>query len=149
LQWALFYGDRPIMDTFGSLILHNLFGRFPNIRVYSVENGSLWVPYLLAQMDKMKGMGNTGPWRGGRVEGRPSDVFKRHVAVSPFPEDNVPALIDLLGEDAVVMGSDYPHAEGTATPDRAAESVKDMGPTVLRKYMRDNALSLLAPAAVS
>ena len=31
------------MDTLSSLIFHNLFGRFPNINVLSVENGSIWV----------------------------------------------------------------------------------------------------------
>ena len=46
-QWTCFYGDRPIMDTIAALIYHNLFGRFPNVRVMSIENGSLWVPYLM------------------------------------------------------------------------------------------------------
>jgi len=41
-QWASFYGDRPIMDTVAALTLHNLFGRFPNVRIASIENGSLW-----------------------------------------------------------------------------------------------------------
>ena len=70
-QWTCFYGDRPIMDTIAALVLHNLFGRFPNIRCLSVENGSLWVPYLLKVMDKMNGMGRNGPWLGGRVTERP------------------------------------------------------------------------------
>ncbi len=28
-QWTFLYGDRPIMETIGALVLHNLFGRFP------------------------------------------------------------------------------------------------------------------------
>ena len=28
-QWTSFYGDRPIMDTFSALVLHNLFGASP------------------------------------------------------------------------------------------------------------------------
>ena len=47
---------------------------------------------------------------------RPSDVFKDRFFVSPFPEDDIPALVDVLGADHVLMGSDWPHAEGTATP---------------------------------
>ena len=61
-QWASFFGDRPIMDTISALILHNLFGRYPDVKVLSIENGSLWVPYLLKVMDKMKGMGRGGRW---------------------------------------------------------------------------------------
>lgn len=115
-QWCNFYGDRPIMDTISALIFHNLFGRYPNIRVASVENGCLWVPYLLKAMDKMKGMGRNGPWIGGRWSGRPSDVFRRHVYVSPYHEEDIPYLCSLIGVEHVVFGSDYPHPEGLADP---------------------------------
>ena len=52
----------------------------------SVENGPLWVPYLLKAMDKMKGMGRDSPWLGGRVHGRASEIFKQHVWVNPYHE---------------------------------------------------------------
>ncbi|HVT78660.1 MAG TPA: amidohydrolase family protein, partial [Acidimicrobiales bacterium] len=68
-QWTCSYGDRPIMDTVASMTFLNLFGRFPRVRIASLENGSLWVPYLLKAMDKMKGMGRNGPWPGGYVPG--------------------------------------------------------------------------------
>jgi predicted TIM-barrel fold metal-dependent hydrolase len=146
LQWSSFYGDRPIMETFAACILHNLFGRFPKVQLLSVENGSLWVPYLLAVMDKMKGMGRNGFWLGGRVDGRPSDIFRAHVTVSPYPEDDVPALIELLGSDRVVMGSDYPHPEGAAEPAELAKRAEELDEDVRRKFLRDNAYKLLHPA---
>jgi predicted TIM-barrel fold metal-dependent hydrolase len=146
LQWASFYGDRPIMDTFAACILHNLFGRFPKLQLLSVENGSLWVPYLLATMDKMKGMGRNGPWLGGRVEGRPSDIFRAHISVSPYPEDDVQALIDLIGPDRVVMGSDFPHPEGVSEPAELARRAETLDPEFQRLYLRDNAYNLLHPA---
>ncbi len=88
-QWTNLYGDRPIMDTISALILHNLFGRFPNVQCVSVENGSLWVPYLLKAMNKMNGMGRNGPWLGGRITDRPSDIFRAHVSVSPYHEEDI------------------------------------------------------------
>jgi hypothetical protein len=136
LQWALFYGDRPIMDTFGSMILHNLFGRFPTLKMLSVENGSLWVPYLLAVMDKMKGMGRSGKWLGGRVEGRPSDIFRRHVTVSPFHEESLSDLLAVLDADNIAIGSDYPHPEASASREYA-ESLHDLSDeTVLHDDLR-------------
>jgi predicted TIM-barrel fold metal-dependent hydrolase len=114
-QWTNFYGDRPIMDTISSLIFHNFFGRYPGIRVLSLENGSLWVPYLLRAMDKMVGMGRHGPWPGGRLDERPGEVFRRHVLVSPYHEEDVVALAGLIGTGRVVMGSDDPHPEGWRT----------------------------------
>ena len=149
-QWTMLYRDRPIMDTLAILIYHNLFGRFPGVQVMSVENGSIWVPYLLKAMDNMKGMGRNGPWPGGYVEGRPSEVFKQHVYVSPhhYGED-VAGLIDLLGVERVLFGSDFPHAEGMSAEadyqDRAAEFAARLGESddEARQVMRDNGLQLL------
>ena len=43
-------------------------------------------------------------------------VFKRNVYVHPFHEEDPSGLIDLLGADRVVFGSDYPHPEGMSDP---------------------------------
>jgi len=115
-QRAFFYGERPIMDTLGCLVLHNLFGRFPTLQVMSIENGSAWVPYLLRVMDKAAKTGAQGRWLGGPVTERPSEIFKRHVSVAPFDDDDARALIDLIGADRVLLGSDYPHPEGYPEP---------------------------------
>ena len=66
-QWMNCFGDRPIMETLTSLIYYNLFDRFPNVRVASIENGSIWARYLLESIDKKRGMGRNGPWPGGRL----------------------------------------------------------------------------------
>jgi predicted TIM-barrel fold metal-dependent hydrolase len=147
-QWTSFYGDRPIMDTFSALILHNLFGRFPDIRCVSVENGSLWVPYLLKVMNKMNGMGRNGPWLGGRIDERPSDIFRRHVFVSPYHEEDIVALAELIGEDRVLFGSDYPHPEGLADPHDFLDLVAPIGPLGVERIMRDNLRTLLGAAPV-
>jgi predicted TIM-barrel fold metal-dependent hydrolase len=142
-QWSCFYGDRPIMDTVAALVLHNLFGRFPNVRVASVENGSLWVPYLMRALDKMKGMGRNGPWLGGYVDGRPSDVIRRHVFVSPYHEEDIPALVELIGAEQVLFGSDFPHPEGLAEPADYLESLKGLSDGEVRMIMRDNTRRLV------
>lgn len=145
-QWTCFYGDRVMIETTAALILHNLFGRFPDIKVASVENGSLWVPYVMKAMDKMKGMGRNGPWPGGRVEGRPSEIFKQHVYVSPYHEEDIPTLMDLIGADRVLFGSDYPHPEGLAEPADFAELIASRSADEIRLVMRDNATRLVGSA---
>lgn len=42
-QWFVAFATRPITDTLAALVMHNLFGRFPDLRIVSIENGSLWV----------------------------------------------------------------------------------------------------------
>jgi predicted TIM-barrel fold metal-dependent hydrolase len=145
-QWVNFFGDRPIMDTLTALVLHNLFGRFPGVRVATVENGSLWVPYLLKVMDKMKGMGRGGPWLGGRVAGRPSEIFKEHIYVSPFHEENVRALVEVLGPERVLFGSDFPHAEGLGEPAGFARALDGLPRDQVEAVMGGNLRGLLGVA---
>ena len=97
-------------------------------------------------MDKMKGMGRNGPWIGGRVEGRPSDVLRRHVSVSPYHEEDIPALVELIRAERVVFGSDFPHAEGLAEPRRFVELLGGLSADQVRRVMRDNARQLVSCA---
>jgi predicted TIM-barrel fold metal-dependent hydrolase len=146
-QWAFLHGDRPIMETLGALVYGNLFGRFPEVRVLSIENGSGWVDYLMHLLDKKKGMGRRGPWIGGYWSGRPSEVFRRHVYVSPYPEDDAVALIETIGADRVLFGSDYPHPEGLARPADYVERLAGRPDDEVRRVMRDNAVDLFARVA--
>ena len=50
----------------------------------------------------------------------PSEMIKQNVYVSPFFENDVVELAQLLGADRVLAGSDYPHPEGLAEPWRSA-----------------------------
>jgi predicted TIM-barrel fold metal-dependent hydrolase len=148
LQWSCFYGDRPIMDTVAALVFGNLFGRFPRVRVVSVENGSLWVPYLMRVMDKMGGMARNGPWIGGRIREKPSEIVRRHVFVAPhhFGEDLL-ELARVLGPSQILFGSDFPHGEGLPEPLEFVQRLDGLPPDQVRMIMRDNARGLLgAPA---
>jgi predicted TIM-barrel fold metal-dependent hydrolase len=137
--------DGPIMDTTKALILGNLFSRFPNIKAASIEMGGTWVSYLLHALD------HAGPLltRNVRAFGtvltdRPSDVFRDRFWVSPFPEEDVVGLVGVLGADHVIMGSDWPHPEGTVTPAAYADCLVGLDSAAIRRVMRDNALGLLA-----
>ena len=139
-------GERPIVDTISSLMFDNVFGRYPDINVLIAEHGASWVPHTLTHMDKSRGMGRNGPWIGGPLDERPSAIFKRRVRVAPYPEDDVPLLVEQLDGDSscLVMGSDFPHAEGLAEP---ADFVKILAPlddATQRAIMYGNAAKLFA-----
>jgi predicted TIM-barrel fold metal-dependent hydrolase len=145
-QWMNTYGERPVVETLSALVFDNVFGRFPNINVLVAEHGASWVPHTLSQMDKSRGMGRNGPWIGGKLTERPSAIFKRHVRVAPYPEDNVPQLVDQMsGDDSVfVFGSDFPHAEGVVKPADFEAALDPLPEDVKRRIMRDNAESIFA-----
>jgi predicted TIM-barrel fold metal-dependent hydrolase len=147
-QWQNVYGERPVQDTLAALIFDNLFGRFPNLRVLSAEHGAEWVPHFVRKLDKSRGMGRNGPWIGGPLGERPSQIFRRHVRVVPYPEDEVTKVIEELGStETIVMGSDYPHAEGLAEPRDFFGLIETLSPKDQRRIMRDNAMDLFGRSA--
>jgi predicted TIM-barrel fold metal-dependent hydrolase len=147
LQHLLCNGERPISDTLAAIVLHNLFGRFPGIKVLSVEHGSSWVPPLLKLMDKSAMMARNGAWPFGRLDAKPSEIFREHVYLTPYPEDDVQRLVDVMGVDHVLFGSDYPHPEGVAEPDDFLRLLAGMSDTDIRLIMRGNLAKLLGVPA--
>jgi predicted TIM-barrel fold metal-dependent hydrolase len=145
-QWYLGYGGKPITDMLANLILNNLFGRFPRLRVLSIENGSEWVPALLKAIDKAAKVGRRGTPIGGHVQDRPSDVFRRHVWVSPYPEEDPVALAEVISADRILFGSDWPHSEGIAEPADYAGKLTAFGAETTRKIMRSNVAELIGLA---
>jgi predicted TIM-barrel fold metal-dependent hydrolase len=143
-DWMNTMGETPIVHTLSSMIYLNFFERFPNIRALSAENGAEWVPAMLTRMDKMRGFAKNGRWPCGQMKERPSAVFKRHVFVVPYPEDDMRSVIDSTGTaDCFVMGSDYPHAEGCAEPKVFMAGMKGITAEEERKIMYENGARLL------
>lgn len=143
-QWAHCYCDRPIMETLTAFVYANFFERFPKIQLIAVEHGCEWVPYLLKRMDKMRGMGRGGPWLRGQLKERPSAIFKRHVKVTPFGEDDTQKVCNEIGTtDCIVLGSDWPHPEGLKTPLDFFEMIGELPADQQRNIMRDTGRSLL------
>jgi predicted TIM-barrel fold metal-dependent hydrolase len=136
--------DRGIYETIISLILGNLFGRFPNVRVGSIEMGMQWVAPALHGVDHAGGLTTRKISAfGTTISDLPSDVFKAHVYVSPFPEEDVIALTELIGVDRVLFGSDWPHPEGNVTPADYVDCISKLDAPDVERIMRGNALELL------
>jgi predicted TIM-barrel fold metal-dependent hydrolase len=140
-QWYLISG-KPVADTLASYVLNNLFGRFPGLTIIALECGINWVVPLLHDIDHAAHMGRKGFWPGGEVIGRPSEVLMEHLYVSPFFEEDVVGLVQSIGAERVLFGSDYPHPEGVADPIDWLVKVVDLSETQVRRIMRENAADL-------
>jgi predicted TIM-barrel fold metal-dependent hydrolase len=137
--FKLLMGARPAYDWFAALIAHRLFARFPNLRIASIEMGAFWVPQLLQALRRAYGQ------EPGQFAENPVDTFLRHVWVAPFHEDDVPGLKDLIGADRMLLGSDWPHAEGLPEPTDYVHELVGFSAREVRQVMRDNALALTEP----
>jgi uncharacterized protein len=88
----------------GSAVLE----RYPNVRISFGESGIGWIPYALDRMDfewedRFRDLGLTM---------KPSDYWRRQCKAT-FQFDRIGAkLIDEMGVETLMWGSDYPHADG-------------------------------------
>lgn len=145
-QWFSYWGDRPVMETVAAMIFHGLFQRHPNLRIALSEQGSVWLPYALRKMDHAFMMGRKGTF--GNLTERPSDTFRRHFLVAPYPEEIISRPLEAVGPDVLTFGSDFPHGEGLADPaEYAYAMLQDLTEEQQRKIMRDNLADFLLPAA--
>jgi predicted TIM-barrel fold metal-dependent hydrolase len=125
--------ERAIYDFLASLIFDNLFIRFPNLRVASVENGSEFLGDLFR---KLRSASRKMP---GYFTEDPVETFRRHVWINPFWEDDVNEVVALMGSDRVIFGSDWPHIEGMPAPLDYAVELKAFDDDTRRLILRDNA----------
>jgi predicted TIM-barrel fold metal-dependent hydrolase len=128
--------DRPIEDFLGSLVCDKMLDRFPNVRVASVENGSGFLRGLLKKLD------NTAKKMPGWFTEQPSETFRRNIWINPFWEDDVHEVVELMGSDRVIFGSDWPHIEGMPEPLDYIDELKEFSPAVQKMIMRDNVTEL-------
>ena len=73
----------------------------------------------------------------------PLDVLQRHVWVTPYYEEDLHKLVDTIGLEHVLFGSDWPHGEGLAHPTDFAKELQTFSDEDVRRIMRDNCLDLL------
>jgi predicted TIM-barrel fold metal-dependent hydrolase len=135
-QWVFYYGDRPAMETVGAAILQGWFERFPNMKLLLSEQGTVWLPYLLRKLDHAFLMGRRGTW--AKLTKRPSQYFRDHCFVAPFPEENVPRAVEAAGIEPIVFGSDFPHGEGLPDPTDYLGQIATFSAEQQRMIMRGN-----------
>lgn len=128
---------RSISDTVTALICHGLFTRFPDLRFATIETGSNWVGPLLDKLDSVYHK------RPHQMAEDPVDTFKRHFWVSPFFEDDMAKLRDLIGAERMLFGSDWPHAEGLATPTDFLGEIPTFGKDEVAAVMGANLAALV------
>jgi len=132
---------RAIHDTVASLVVHGAFTRHPALRVASVENGSDWLHVLAKHLRKQA---NQTPWVFAED---PLETLRRHVWVTPYLEEDLAALADLIGVERILFGSDWPHGEGVAQPLDFARELGGFDETAVQRIMHDNCAELLGTAA--
>jgi len=126
------------VGAFHNLLYTGIPDRFPELRFGFIELSSQWLPYALHDLSRRF-------QRSGRQI--KDDVLKdNHVWVACQTDDDLPEVLRYVGEDNLVIGTDYGHAD-SATEIYALQRMKQespLAPAVVSKILDDNARALYA-----
>ncbi len=95
---------------------------YPELRVVIGESGIGWIPYLLERMDAEW----EEQYKDLTLTRRPSEYWHRQCKAT-YQSDSIGIrLLDVLGEDNIMWGSDFPHMDGV-WPDSQEFIEKELG----------------------
>ena len=135
--------NRAIEDAIISWVGHGALTRHPKLRVAIIENGSSWVRPLLKHLEEAY-MRAPQAWPE-----HPVDQLKRNIWIHPFHEDDPVGLVELLGADKVIFGSDYPHVEGMSDPISFVDQLDGLPDDQVRQVMGANMMDLMRVKAAA
>jgi predicted TIM-barrel fold metal-dependent hydrolase len=126
-----------LVNIIAAVIGAGVLERYPRLRISFGESGIGWLPYALDRMDfewedRFKDLGLTM---------KPSDYWRRQCKAT-FQFDRVGTrLIDDIGVETLMWGSDYPHADGVwpESSKYIEEQLGHLPADVARKITCDNA----------
>jgi predicted TIM-barrel fold metal-dependent hydrolase len=126
-----------LVNILAAVIGAGVLERYPRVRIAFGESGIGWLPYALDRMDfewedRFRDLGLTM---------RPSDYWRRQCKAT-FQFDRIGTrLIDEIGVETLMWGSDYPHGDGV-WPESSryiAEQFGHLPPAVTAKIVCENA----------
>jgi predicted TIM-barrel fold metal-dependent hydrolase len=113
---------------------------YPRIRLVLGESGIGWIPYVLWRMDAEW----EDQFKDLSLKMEPSGYWKRQCWATYQTDPIGVKLIDELGADKIMWGSDFPHPDGV-WPDSKEYIDRELGhlpAATRRKIVCDNAAAL-------
>lgn len=99
-----------LMFAVGSFCAGGVLERFPRLRVAFLEGNCSWLPWALYRLDERWEMRKD--YCNESMSMKPSDYFLRQCFISVDVEENlVGDVVKRIGDDNVVISTDYPHAD--------------------------------------
>ena len=133
--FQLSMADRLMEVVFGGVLEAH-----PDLKIVIGESGIGWIPYVLEHMD----LEWEDQFKDLTLTMRPSEYWRRQCKAT-YQTDKVGIrLLDLLGEENVMWGSDFPHPDGV-WPDSQTFIESELGhlpATTRQQVVCDNAAAL-------
>ena len=126
----------PTVVSCHALLSSTLPRLFPDLRWAFVEADAQWLPWVIHETRRR---------RARTSNPLPENVTKEFgIFVTCETDDDLPYIIDKVGEDCLIAGTDYGHSDPTSDMDAFAKlrQREDISPVALRKIVWDNPKAL-------
>ena len=134
----------PPAQTLATMIFDGVFERFPDLRVGVIEQGAIWVPSWMRQMESAFEAFARHEERLRALSLRPSEYVRRQIRFTPYPTDDVGWIIEQAGPEVCLFSSDYPHVEGGRRPiERFERSIEGLDEAARQAFYHDNFVDLM------
>jgi predicted TIM-barrel fold metal-dependent hydrolase len=101
----------PPLNAFQALVTFNVPHKFPDVRWGFIEAGASWVPYLVYKIMRAESKGRARA-SGGYTYTELSDVVRlNNLYITCQVDEDLPYIMKYTGEDRLLVGSDYTHAD--------------------------------------
>ena len=135
-----FFADDPgfskfklaVIGAFHSLVFHAIPQRFPKLKIGIIEVSAQWIPYAVHDLSRRFA-------RRGRPF--PQNVLKENrIYVTCQTDDDLDHVLTYAGEDNLVIGTDYGHADNAAEIEALRKLRTDgkISGRVIDKILQDN-----------
>jgi predicted TIM-barrel fold metal-dependent hydrolase len=130
----------PLLMGFTAFTVGGLLDRFPGLRVAFLELGCEWVPFLTGRIEHQYRFFQKQLTDLLAMKRRPIDYLRSgQVYVGCEVDDPLlPHVIDLMGEEHLLYGSDIPHGDRDYFTVRALRKRDDIPASVKPKILTDN-----------
>jgi uncharacterized protein len=140
----------PPMQTLATMIFDGVLERFPDLRFGVIEQGAIWLPSWMRQMESAFAAFERHEERLQDLSMRPSEYVRRQVRCTPYPTEDVGWIIEQAGAEVCLFSSDYPHVEGGRRPvERFEASLGDAPEEIRQRFYCDNFVDLMGNALVA
>ena len=129
----LFIGNARVVTN---IILSGMLERHPALQMVSVESGVGWIPFILEALDYE--MSENAPKQLEQALHAAVGVLQApFFATFWFEKNNVPALVESVGEDCILFETDFPHPTCLYPKplETVAEKMSTLTPTAQRKIL--------------
>ena len=139
--------NQPVVSAFNTIVSRRMPQQFPKLRYGFIEAGSGWVPFILHGLTRRMRKGREGFPYNPDFQITPQMLEDMNLFVTCLVDEDLSYIMKFTGENMLMVGSDYTHADQSAEKDFAARlgerAVKgDLSERAVDKILYDNAKAL-------